>query len=294
MELRRRRLESVQNVFAEEIETFAHIGEGWSNDCYLVNQHWVARFPHLVNHPQSHVEARLLDQLRSGDSYQIPKLRVNHLTEYQENCFQLYSKIRGRTLTAGDFETLASSDEQTAFFKSIGQFLTQLHSVDNSKVNASLEPYGGGDFWLDLWLDTKVLLPKAQQQVAYRRFKQLEAIQSQQSFPLVINHGDLSFNNLLWETGSTKLSGIIDFSDAILDDCAYDFNAFYRYGGKDWVSKILSHYDRPYGEQFSERVEWAVYRKSLFVIYFARKYGFQDYIPALVQQLSERIVRELI
>ena len=60
--------------------------------------------------------------------------------------------------------------------------------------------------------------------------------------PLSLTYNDLWAEHILVDTCSGEVSGIIDWSDAVIGDPAIDFACLYTWYGKSWLENVLANY----------------------------------------------------
>lgn len=272
-------LNRVKAAFSGEIESAELIKSGWSNVVVDVNQAHIFRF---IRHPgpQFEVEKAFLQAFAPVSPIPIPAPTLTAAD------FIAYPRLAGERFAPEKFAML-SAEHQDMMLGQLGRFLSALHSSAFTDDHLSRFPYGGGDFWRDLWGPVEPLLSQETAGRAKHFFEQtLERIESASFQPCLV-HSDLGTNNLLVDFDQPKLTGIIDFSDLAWGDPAADFAGFYRNFGQTFVLQLLDYYDRPLGNYFGDRIAFESARKQFFVIYFARKFGFDEYVPTILQNIEK-------
>ncbi len=272
-------IERVRSVFSGQIKRVNLINQGWSNQIVEVNDEWIFRFPRDKDSPQFRLESDFVAQFEQVSPVPIPSI------ESSEDGFTLYKRIPGVAFSLDSFQSL-SSIQKRKVYRQLGEFLTCLHSFEFSHKSLCAFPYGGSDFWPDLWANVEgCLTPDVKNKAEYYFESYLESTESL-IIPKSITHSDLGTNNTLLDINAGCLSGIIDFTDISVSDIAVDFNCYYRTFGQAFIEEVLNYYELPLGDNFWRRVEFESYRKSLFIIYYAKQYGYEEYIPSCIDGLN--------
>ena len=182
--------------------------------------------------------------------------------------------------------------------RAIGAFLSQLHSPQNTE-----------DFKNHFNMDNSNFLTRYQQ-VWEKEYQEIKSIvwplinQTQKkwiqnlytcymtkiddfSFEPTVIHGDFDTSNILVDSISCNLSGIIDFEEANIFDPAVDF-LFFR-EGKPFLEEILKSYKGVVDKDFKERMKFT-FSRSCFPYML---YGSHNNIPSLIEAglelLSDRM-----
>ena len=69
-------------------------------------------------------------------------------------------------------------------------------------------------------------------------------------------HNDICPDHLIVDPRSGRLTGIIDFSDAIVGDPVLDMVGLIGLGGYRFIADVLSSYDLELGEDFAASLIW--------------------------------------
>tara|TARA_B100001029_G_C15040687_1_gene443396 strand:- start:643 stop:1356 length:714 start_codon:yes stop_codon:yes gene_type:complete len=143
------------------------------------------------------------------------------------------------------------------FLNSISDFFKKLHmihydSIDKKPTNISKEIY-------------KNLLIKNKEKISRQRFLQASAkidIMSKIKLKdLSLIHGDINDGNFILKNNG-EISGVIDWSEHMLSDPAYDLAGALIYFGKDTLSHILKHNN--YSGEMQERINYYASMEFLF------------------------------
>ena len=184
--------------------------------------------------------------------------------------------------------------------QNIGKFLSQLHSSEIlSKYNKSVAT----DFlsfqtqyqnvWKNEFKKIKSLilhrLDDNQSDWTLMIYNKFLPQIKKYSFNPVITHGDFDITNILVNSDSCELTGVIDFEDTRVFDPAVDF-LFYN-EGKEFQEEIIKNYSHTLDKYFDERRKF-YYSRSCFPYMI---FGLENDIPSLVNAgfdlLLERMKR---
>jgi aminoglycoside 2''-phosphotransferase len=270
----------IKKDFFEPINSYKIIKDGWTNLVVEINEQWIFRFARDKNNQQITVEQDFLPRFTRVCPINIPQIII------REHDYIAYRKILGERFSPEKFSGFSNS-QKTELIKNLGEFLTCLHNFKFDHQYLSQTPYGGGDFWHDLWLLVKDDLSPQTRDKAEKYFTQ--ALQQINTFPFELRliHADLGTNNVLVNFEQNSLSGVIDFGDLCLGDPAADFAGFDRNFGRQFTQELISYYQRPIEENFWTRIEYESKRKMFFVVYLAINYGFESHIPNLLQSIEK-------
>jgi aminoglycoside 2''-phosphotransferase len=273
-------LERIKRDFFEPVNSYKIIQDGWTNLVVEINEQWIFRFVRDKNNQQITVEQDFLPRFAQVCPINIPDIIMRGCD------YIAYRKILGERFAPEKF-SLFSNSQKTKLIKNLGEFLTCLHNFKFDHQYLSQTPYGGGDFWHDLWLLVKDDLSPQTRYKAENYFTQAIKQINTVLFEPTLIHADLGTNNVLVNFKQNSLGGVIDFGDLCLGDPAADFAGFYRNFGRQFTQELISYYQRPIEANFWTRIEYESKRKMFFVVYFAMNYGFESHIPNILQSIEK-------
>ncbi|TQV89591.1 phosphotransferase family protein [Aliikangiella coralliicola] len=271
----------IQSIFSDPIETCNVIQTGWSNIIIEVNNQWIFRFVRDKSSSQFNVERDFLSRF-----YTVSPISIPNIASYGED-YILYRRIGGERLSPQIYQSM-NEPTRRDLFRKLASFLSSLHSVDFEHPELVNFPYGGSNFWNELWPIVEAHLSRRTRATAKAFFSEMEEQIHATNFENKITHSDLGSNNILFDNHNNNLSGIIDFSDLALTDPAVDFAGFYRIFGHSFVEQLLKFYQPIIEENFWSRIQYHANRKLFFVAYYATHYGFEKHVPSLVNSIEER------
>lgn len=223
-------IEAIQRAYPNlQISSYKRLRSGYVNDVLLVNDELLFRFPQSADGVANMlIEHRVLSQLQGHLSLPIPQPEFFSMGGPSSNkAFIGYRKLEGEPL--GDYlSQINAGTACTRIALPLAQFLRELHDAEaligdlELPVRSTHRREGVIDIYeqvrASLWPQ---MILKAQGYVA-EQFEQF--LNSDDNFLARnrLRHGDLNPNNVLIDTITWRVTGIIDFGSTGLDDPATD------------------------------------------------------------------------
>lgn len=273
----------IRNALTEPVESIIQLDEGWTNVVLEVNAKWIFRFVRDISNTQLAVEQVFLPLFQKGSPLLIPEIR------YSGTNYIAYKKIEGVKFSEIIFQNLGQRERKTTA-EALGNFLSCLHAITFEHQYIRAAPFGGKDFWQELWPAVSPRLRGHTREKAEDYFQRTISKVASATYQNVIAHSDFGTNNVLIDAAQSKIVGVIDFGDLSISDPAADFATFYRRFGKQFVEDMVEHYQLPLGDDFWTRVDYESKRKLFFVVFFALHYGFEKYVPGVVKAVESLFV----
>ena len=251
-------IEELEQIIADavpeiEIKSIKQIGKGRNVCAVLVNDNIVFRVPikedSEFNNPDK--EVKILNFLKGKLSFNVPEV-LYFATD------KAGRRIVGETLVPGvvySQELHDSIDETTKsdVLRQIGHIMRELHNLGNDYRWTGKEPLHYTDS-LDAFDD--YFPSDVQKQFTPEQIKKILAVRSRykylsEHYPVkpVLTHCDMHFANMMFDAGTKKIVGLIDFGEAGYAEPSRDMHYYYGEGARE----ILAGYgeiDDPY---FAER-----------------------------------------
>ena len=151
----------------------------------------------------------------------------------------------------------ATTEARRAFVSDLVAFVSAMHAIPRARFDG-LAPADARDERFDRWAGAArpQLSERAAAWVEARRSR-LRSIERPASIPAVFAHCDLWGSNTL-VGADQRLTGVIDFGDAMLTDPAYDLFAFRERFGDEGAALAFERYAGPLDDHAPERSE--IYR----------------------------------
>ncbi|WP_066498118.1 aminoglycoside phosphotransferase family protein [Abyssisolibacter fermentans] len=246
------------------IDKFCFNKEGQNNDVVIINDDFIFKFP---KYPQGieklKKEVRILNILKSYISLNIPNPIYNNLDSYEVGCvYSGYKMIRGISFKKDIFYNTQRKD---FIAKQLALFLKELHSIPLEKIcEYELDVIDGYNEWVSLFKKIKKKLfpfmKKESQDSISENFN--DFFEKNYNFNKTLIHGDFGPSNIIFDSNSQTISGIIDFNDVSIGDPAIDIASLigpFGYG-EDFVKSFKPIYPN---------VEELLYRARFYASTFA-------------------------
>ena len=247
----------------------------------VLDDAWVFRFPRNAEVAVcSARERRLLAALAPISPVAVPV--YDHVSASGD--FGGYRMIEGRELSESLFESLGA-DAQDHVLDELGRFLAALHGLPSDLAGAEGHDEAGD--YVRRYRRRRARLAEALGPALLARADGFYAAfpAAVASTQAVLTHRDLTEDHILLAANSERLAGVIDFTDAVLGDPAFDFTFLWAYGD-DAPARVLASYgDAVPGLLMRSRWWFARYR--LDQIWWSLN-GDRDYdVAGIVQGLPD-------
>ena len=243
------------------------LDEGWDFRVFEVGGKWVFRFPkHEKSVPKLEMELALLPGLNllrehaDSPSPHIPGYEYRGSPPGDDGWpFGGYRKLPGVPAHASEKIDLQSVTKQ------LGVFLGRLHGYPVSSAQRAGVPKMPDlvDYWHDRALTELETLSADQVDTDEVRRFLADHLPASFAGSLCLTHNDLYTEHILLDSGSGKVSAIIDWSDAVIGDPAIDFAALYPWLGTSGIQRVLASYSRPIDDQVLARARYLAVGQSL-------------------------------
>jgi aminoglycoside phosphotransferase (APT) family kinase protein len=250
----------------------ARIEGGWSFWTFEADGE-IVRFPRMSEDARRlEAEFRLLPVLAERLPVAVPSYAARG--QWDGAPFGVYPRLPGHEVAAD--ELLADDAKRAA---ELGRALRALHGVSIDAYTGALGEDGTADGWwsrklrfFDDCLERAFpLLPGPVRAAAEREIAMMSVRVEAGMIAPVLAHNDLGLVHVL--TDGTRLTGIIDWSDAEMTDPAIDFVGVLGAGGVTAVEAVLRGYGQPPGEAFWERLWFLAWVSPLHDIMYGLDTG---------------------
>ena len=273
----------IRDALTEPVESIIQFDDGWTHVVLEVNAKWIFRFVRDLSNTQLAVEQAFLPLFQKDSPLLIPEIR------YSGTNYIAYKKIEGVKFSETIFQSLGQRERKTTA-EALGNFLSCLHAVAFEHQHIKDAPFGGNDFWQELWPAVSPCLRGHIREKAEDYFQRAIPKVTSATYQNVIAHSDFGTNNVLIDATRPQIVGVIDFGDLSISDPAADFATFYRRFGKQFAVDMVEYYQLSLGDDFWTRVDYESKRKLFFVVFFALNYGFEEYVPGIVRAIESQFM----
>jgi aminoglycoside phosphotransferase (APT) family kinase protein len=211
-----------------QVDSVVQLGEGLDNIAYVVNNELIVRFSKESDPEQRAVrvrrEAVVLAAVAGVSPLPVPTPRF---TVVEQGCLA-YFKVPGLPLS--ELPRQPRLAHAVPIAATLGEFLSTLHALPVARMADLVDT--DDDEPAEWQRDAAELYLKVAEQVPLRHRRAVEAFLDasppQDGYAVVFSHNDLGIEHVLVDPGTWTVTGVIDWSEAAIDDPAYDFGLIYR------------------------------------------------------------------
>jgi aminoglycoside 2''-phosphotransferase len=280
--------EAVARCFPEiPIKTVKLIPTGWDNYVLEVNDNWIFRFPRRKDAVlRLQMELELLPFVAEIVSIRIPEFeKVWRGGRDFKQMFVGYRRIPGEHMTSD----LVDFSKDSHVVLELSDFLNEMHRISTARLRSLDVPYFTPAKWrLDLQRLINQITTSVQpllKEQARRRLRSVsedfQKYADSFGFSPTFIHCDLDGANILCDSSTRRITGIIDWGDACIGDPAFDFSGLlYEYGTR-FLDALLSHYSHEDKSELKRRI-----------IFYSSLIPFRLILGARMTQRQFRVERD--
>ena len=274
----------VSNNTNLELTSVKFLGEGWDFYNWLINDHWVFRFPKRHSDIDTLVhERRILEELN------LP-VETPRFEYWIDQPFDFHKPLAGYAYLPGDplINFTRDSCDLSAIGRTMGEVLTDLHQQSLTPPRVPVDP-------LSLWTEGfDEIVTKAQSDLSLEIEHQVRDALSSYRFRERTNHqvtahNDLGVEHILMHDHA-NVAALIDWADSATANGFVDFAGIWAWGGDDALEAIMDHYYiEPNHEDLGQiRVHGLCY--ALEQIAYGRAINDQSLKSASIQWIERRVL----
>ncbi|MHB8245798.1 MAG: phosphotransferase family protein [Acidimicrobiales bacterium] len=251
----------VAEIVADQLPFLAgahveRLGAGWDNELFIVADEWVLRFPKRAERVAWQARERQIVALaREALGALVPVFdHVGDPSRLFPYPFVAYRALPG---VAADHLTEPSA----AFAADLGEALGRLHVIDPCRVPAT--PTGREEEALGVHLTDLVTYASAvRAHLTDDRLAEAEPyLTGRIDVPHAacsrrFTHNDICAEHVLVDPADGRLSGIVDWTDAMATDPVVDFVGLITIGDWAFIDQVIAAYPLALDEDFGARVTW--------------------------------------
>lgn len=252
-------------------------GRGWDHELFLVGDEWILRFPRREERvPWLLREIEIMAVVGEALGKWVPRFElIGTPSELFPWPFVGYRMLRG----VGADRNAAVDLRELA--RNVGVLLTRLHRVDAGRI----PPTPGGwekEPWSELRAELVAaagvvrpllgpeLLERAEPYLAGR------VPEPAQDGPRRFIHNDICPDHLITDLRTGRLTGLIDFTDAMVGEPVLDFVGLIGVGDYGFIDRVAGHYDLDLGPGFRAKLQWLCRTLTLTWLAEAAAEGRED------------------
>lgn len=231
---------------------------GQNNDVIIVNKSIVFRFPkYPIGIDSLKRETEILEAIKNTVTVPIPNPIYQSFEKSEAGeVFVGYDLIQGSPLWKTSFGSIHNEEVLKRLALQLVNFLIEVHSFSKEKLR--LEDNDPREQMVNLYqkIQNKLypfMRKEAQRQTSYS-FEAFLNSEACLNLNTTLVHGDFGATNILWDSSTYSISGIIDFGGSGIGDPAYDFAGLLSSYGEAFFKRCLNLY--PNGAEIAERVKF--------------------------------------
>lgn len=263
---------------------YEHTTRGWDHEIIILDRKIVFRFPKAESYLKALPnEIKLMKYLQPRMAAKIPEYK--YIPE--DLSFAGYDLIPGVELDEDVLKKM-NKDDQAKVITQIAAFLTTLQRTPREKLEElKVRKMDYSQEYREFVGKLNKIMDRFSDEEREKIAVFLEELKaaSRNKFDVVLIHGDLSSEHMLWD-GSAKQVNMIDFSDRRIGDPAADFGGLWEYG-EAVVEKIYDLYDGLKDKNFLARAKLYSKRGPFWAMIDSQK-GF----PVTFEEGYERFKKE--
>ena len=261
-------MEKVENYVRQIRAFFPELGivsaeinqDGQYNDVLVVNNSLIFRFAKVQDAIETlRREVAILHHLQDQISLQIPHPAfVNLNSKVIGEVFVGYPMIPGIPLWRKNFRKITNPVVRQRIAAQLAEFLKELHQVAVKELGVELPIEDQPAYWTEMYAQIQENLypymrADAQKEIS-EHFENFLVNLEQYEFKPKLRHGDFGTGNILFNSESESIAGVIDFGSVGLGDPAGDFAGLLISFGEAFYRNCYAVY--PEMETTLERVEF--------------------------------------
>lgn len=250
--------ESLPSIDSSDLE---FLGSGWEFDAYLTRDGWVVRFPRRAEAANLFDPERQVHQLVAR--FLPPDIRVPQVQHVGEPALGFPYHFAAHRFIPGVPADEVDSRFVPALATQIGAALGAIHTIPEAAareaglVGSDVDEEGRRE-----WFEQPLEALRAQSKVdrvvdsAAQWVKQAIGRIDQLEGPKRLIHQDLSPEHLLVDPAMGQVTGILDWTDAMLGDAARDFVFLVAWRGWSFAEDVLRNYPHEVDAGFRDRLRF--------------------------------------
>lgn len=281
----------IEHSFDIKITSIKLIGNGNDSFAYEVNDNMIFKFPrHEKANENLLKEIEILQYLENKTTFNIPKvLYVNNDNSNYKYCIACFTKINGVSLSKEIYERL-TDEEKDKLAQDLARFLKELHSSNYNKYQVDAIENYKKDYarLVELIFDK---LDDNEKMVINNIYNSILSNDDMLTINKSLVHNDFSCGNILFDTTTNRISGIIDFGDSCVSDTDNDFYCLLEDSdeelGRCFGIKVLNYYGYDNIEKMLRKSDFHEFYWMFEKIIYGYEYNYNDWITEGLSELKE-------
>jgi aminoglycoside phosphotransferase (APT) family kinase protein len=234
-----------------------HFGTGWDHELFSAGPDWVFRFPKRAERvPWLLREIEIMKAAGPSCGDLVPRFeRLGTPSAGFPGPFVGYRRLPG----VGADESRVT--DLTGLASDLGPLFGRVHRIDAGQIPPAPAAWEH-ESWAHLRDElaglagqVRPLLPPSLRAAA-EPYLAGRVTEPPDLDPPRFIHNDISAEHVLVDPDTGRLTGIIDFTDAMLGPVVHDFAGLICIGGYDFIGQVAASYDLPLPAEFDVQVRW--------------------------------------
>jgi aminoglycoside phosphotransferase (APT) family kinase protein len=257
---------------AIECRGLEYLGSGWEFHAYLTSDGWVFRFPRTERDAKLFEPERRVHELVSRvlpTAIALPRVQL-----VGEPATGFPHRIAGHRFIPGIPADAVAADLLSGLGHEISMALGAIHSISEREARAAgVGEMDASDVGRQEWLDRRRVVASDLREIdpviekAVNWMDRVPVRIAPYAGPLRFIHHDLSPEHLIVDGATGRLTGILDWTDAVLGDAARDFVFLVTWRGWDFAKHVLRSYPHAVDSEFVMRLRFMA--RLLSVVWLA-------------------------
>jgi aminoglycoside phosphotransferase (APT) family kinase protein len=252
-----------------EVRSF---GTGWDHTLFSVGSGWLFRFPKRADRVAwlvREIEIMAVAGPSLGDLVPRFELIGSPSADFPYP-FVGYRQLPGVGADESDLT------DPAGLARDLGHMLGRVHRIDASRIPPSPAAWEH-ESWASLPAETRSAAEQAAPllapslRAAAEPYLAGEVDAPPDPDPPRFVHNDICAEHVLVDPRTGRLSGLIDFTDAMVGPVVHDFVGLICIGGYDFIEQAAESYDLPLPAEFAAQVRWLA--RNLTLIWLAEAAG---------------------
>jgi len=241
--------QTIQKYYPDlKVETAEFNQDGQYNDVVIVNGNLVFRFAKVPTAIKTlRQEIAVQHSIHDRVSLQIPSPTYAQInTDIVGEAFSGCPRIPGKPLWRTNFRKITDASSRNRMARQLAIFLSELHNIPPDSIPVELTVYDNPQENEDMYQRIKTSLfpymrSDAQEQVS-AHFEHYLENPDLYGFEPRLRHGDFGTGNILYDTETLSIVGVLDFGSVGIGDPASDFAGLFISFGEEFYQHCCDEY----------------------------------------------------
>lgn len=230
-------------------------GAGWDNELFRVGEQWILRFPKRAERvPWLLREIEIMAAAGERLGSRMPQFELFG----EPGHGYAYPFVGYRMLPGVAADQVPARDQLAGDLAAV---LSDLHRVDVDRIPPAPDAWEDeppGERWQELAAVAPVARSALDQRLRLLAEPYLSGLEAEPEPGEAIRfiHNDVCADHLIVDSATGRLTGLIDFTDAMVGDPVLDFVGLIGVGGYEFIGRVVAGYELELDGPFWPRLRW--------------------------------------